>query len=102
MMEFQSPSAPLDPRRIEVMVAALAPLTDGLDLHDRHEEWVGSRPCTIDGLPLVGATRSKRVFVAGGHGMWGIVLGPVTGRLLAQLVTTGDLDPALRPFDPTR
>ena len=59
MMEFQSPSAPLDPRRIEVMVAALAPLTDGLDLHDRHEEWVGSRPCTVDGLPLVGATRSK-------------------------------------------
>ena len=102
MMEFQSPSAPLDPRRIEVMVAALAPLTDGLDLHDRHEEWVGSRPCTVDGLPLVGATRSKRVFVAGGHGMWGIVLGPVTGRLLAQLVATGDLDPALRPFDPTR
>ena len=97
-----SPSAPLDPRRIEVMVAALAPLTDGLDLHDRHEEWVGSRPCTIDGLPLVGATRSSRVFVAGGHGMWGIVLGPVTGRLLAQLVATGDLDPALRPFDPTR
>lgn len=102
MMEFRSPSAPLDPRRIEVMVAALAPLTDGLGLHDRHEEWVGSRPCTVDGLPLVGATRSGRVFVAGGHGMWGIVLGPVTGRLLAQLVATGELDPALRPFDPTR
>ena len=102
MMEFRSPSAPLDPRRFEMMVAALAPLLDGLDLHDRHEEWVGSRPCTVDGLPLIGATRSSRVFAAGGHGMWGIVLGPVTGRLLAQLVATGDLDPALMPFGPTR
>ena len=102
MMEFRSPSAPLDPRRFEVMVAALAPLMDGLDLHDRQEEWVGSRPCTVDGLPLIGATRSSRVFAAGGHGMWGIALGPVTGRLLAQLVATGDLHPALRPFDPTR
>lgn len=101
-MEFRPPSAPLDPRRIEAMVAALAPLMDGLDFHDRHDEWVGSRPCTADGLPLIGATRSSRVFVAGGHGMWGIVLGPVTGRLLAQLIATGHPDPALAPFDPTR
>ncbi|MBP6524295.1 MAG: FAD-binding oxidoreductase [Dermatophilaceae bacterium] len=101
-MEFRSPSAPLDRERIDVMAAALAPLMDGLDLHERQEEWVGSRPCTTDGLPLVGGTRSRRVFVAGGHGMWGIVLGPVTGQLLASLVATGQLHPALTPFDPTR
>jgi D-amino-acid dehydrogenase len=101
-MEFRSPSAPLDGERIEAMVAALAPLMDGLDLHDRQEEWVGSRPCTTDGLPLIGGTGSGRVFVAGGHGMWGIVLGPVTGQLLARLVATGRPHPALAPFDPTR
>ncbi|MFP8885294.1 MULTISPECIES: FAD-dependent oxidoreductase [Streptomyces] len=43
------------------------------------DEWVGSRPCTADGLPLIGATRSSRVFAAGGHGMWAITPGPVTG-----------------------
>ena len=61
-MEFRSPSATLDRRRIKAMVGELTPLVDGLDLHDRHEEWVGSRPCTVDGLPLVGRTKSEGVF----------------------------------------
>ena len=45
---------------------------------------------------------SARVFVAGGHGMWGVTLGPVTGRLLAGLIATGRPAPDLRPFDPLR
>lgn len=102
MMEFRPSSAPMDPRRIAAMVSAVGPLLDGLDLEDRQDEWVGSRPCTSDGLPLVGRTRSDRVFVAGGHGMWGMVLGPVTGRLLAQQVACGVQDPLLAPFDPVR
>ena len=32
---------------------------------------------------------SPRVYVGGGHGMWGVLLGPITGRLLAQQITTG-------------
>ncbi|GAA4687091.1 hypothetical protein GCM10023226_26110 [Nocardioides nanhaiensis] len=53
-------------------------------------------------MPLIGRTRSSRVYVAGGHGMWGIVLGPLTGRLLAQQVLEGTTAPELRPFDPLR
>ena len=102
MMEFRSPSAALDPRRIEAIVDAVGPLLDSVVLEDRQDEWVGSRPCTADGLPLVGGTTSGRVFVAGGHGMWGIVLGPVTGRLLAERIVTGTNAPALTPFDPLR
>ena len=102
MMEFRSPSAPLDARRIQAMVTAIAPLMDGLDLDGRQHEWVGSRPCTADGLPLVGGTTSGRVFVSGGHGMWGMVLGPLSGQLLARQIVTGTSDPLLRPFDPTR
>ena len=47
------------------------------------------RPLTPDGLPLVGETRTSGVFVAGGHGMWGVTLGPLTGALLAERVATG-------------
>ncbi|WP_410050089.1 FAD-dependent oxidoreductase [Actinomadura sp. CNU-125] len=61
-----------------------------------------SRPCTRDGLPLIGATRSPHVFVGGGHGMWGITLGPATGRLLAETVATGRRPAELAPFDPLR
>lgn len=102
MMEFRRPDAPLDPRRIRAIVEAARPLLRGADLAARHDEWVGSRPCTRDGLPLIGATRSPRVFAAGGHGMWGITLGPATGRLLAEQIVTGGRPAELRPFDPLR
>jgi glycine/D-amino acid oxidase-like deaminating enzyme len=102
MMEFRRPDAPLDPRRITAIVDAVRPFLSGVDLDDRQDEWVGSRPVTADGLPLLGRTSSPRVFVAGGHGMWGMVLGPVTGQLVAQTVLTGEAPPELRPFDPLR
>ncbi|WP_461021728.1 NAD(P)/FAD-dependent oxidoreductase [Thalassiella azotivora] len=102
MMEFRSPEAALDPRRVRAIVEAARPLLTGVDLDDRQDEWVGSRPCTVDGLPLIGATRLPGVHVAGGHGMWGITLGPVTGRLLAEQVATGRRPAELAPFDPLR
>ncbi|WP_437583939.1 NAD(P)/FAD-dependent oxidoreductase [Paramicrobacterium sp. CJ85] len=101
-MEFRGPDEPLQPRRVEAIVNQVRTLMTGIDLDDRHDEWVGSRPVTPDGLPLVGATRAPNVYVAGGHGMWGVVLGPATGKLLAERITTGRTDPAIAPFDPLR
>jgi glycine/D-amino acid oxidase-like deaminating enzyme len=102
MMEFRRPDEPLDPRRIAAVADAVRPFLRGADLADRHNEWVGSRPCTPDGLPLLGATASPQVFVAGGLGMWGITLGPVTGQLVAQAVLKGEAPMELAPFDPMR
>jgi D-amino-acid dehydrogenase len=102
MMEFRGPDEPLDPRRIRAVADAVRPFLRGIDLRERHDEWVGSRPCTPDGLPLVGRTTSPRVYAAGGHGMWGIALGPLTGQLLAEAITTGRTPAALLPFDPLR
>ncbi|MDT0300656.1 NAD(P)/FAD-dependent oxidoreductase [Streptomonospora wellingtoniae] len=102
MMEFRSPDAPLNPQRISTIVESVRPLMSGVDFAAREEEWVGSRPCTPDGLPLIGASSSPRVHIAGGHGMWGIVLGPLTGRLLAESMATGRSPALLRRFDPLR
>lgn len=101
-MEFRRPDDPADPRRIRAIVEAVRPFLREVDLDDRRDEWVGSRPCTADGLPLVGPTSSRRVFAAGGHGMWGIVLGPLTCRLLAEAIATGRVPTALAPLDPLR
>jgi D-amino-acid dehydrogenase len=101
-MEFRGPDEPLQSRRIEAIVHQARNLMTGMDLDDRQDEWVGSRPVTPDGLPIVGATRAPGVFVAGGHGMWGVVLGPATGRLLAEQMLTGRTDPVITPFDPLR
>ncbi|WP_287932770.1 FAD-dependent oxidoreductase [Arthrobacter sp.] len=102
MMEFRNVDAPLDPRRIKAIVEAASPMFTGINWEDRAEEWVGARPCTTDGFPLVGASRSPRVHVAGGHGMWGIALGPLTGKMIAAGLT-GTTPPAImRHFDPLR
>ena len=102
MMEFRPAHTPMDPRRIRAIIGAARPMFTGIDWDSRQEEWVGSRPCTADGLPLIGATRSPRVHVAGGHGMWGITLGPLTGKLLADSLTGALSSPLMRHFDPLR
>jgi D-amino-acid dehydrogenase len=102
MMEFRPADAGLDTRRIEAIVNEARPLLLGAELGSRRDEWVGARPCTPDGLPVIGPTKSPRVYVAGGHGMWGVTLGPATGQLLAERMVTGRLPVQLRPFDPLR
>ena len=102
MMEFRSADAPLDPRRIQAVIDAVRPMYQGIDWEDRQEEWVGSRPCTADGLPLVGSTRDSRVSIAGGHGMWGIALGPLTGKMLAHQLTGTQPPAVMKHFDPLR
>jgi D-amino-acid dehydrogenase len=101
-MEFTGPDRALDARRIDAIVAAARPLLRGIDWACRTDEWAGPRPCTADGLPLVGSTASPRVYVCGGHGMWGIALGPLTGRLLADAIATGRTPPELAPLRPLR
>lgn len=102
MMEFRNVDAPMDTRRIQALVQQAGQLLQGAHLDHREDEWVGARPCTADGLPLIGATRDRNVFVAGGHGMWGITLGPVTGKLLAEQMVTGVRPAALAAVDPLR
>lgn len=102
MMEFRRHDSPLDRRRIAAIVESVRPMLRGVDLDNPMDEWVGSRPCTEDGLPLVGGTTSPRVFVAGGHAMEGMTLGPATGRLLAEQIVSGAPQHLLAGFDPLR
>lgn len=102
MMEFRRHGSPLDPRRIEAITDAARVVLPALDLDDRQDEWVGSRPVTTDGRPLIGPTSSPRVIAAGGHGMWGVVLGPLTGQLVANMLVEGTVDADLEAFDPLR
>ncbi|RKT55135.1 NAD(P)/FAD-dependent oxidoreductase [Saccharothrix australiensis] len=101
-MEFRDPDAPGVTARLEAIIASARPLLDGVRWKERRDVWVGPRPVTPDGRPLIGAVRVPGVYVAGGHGMWGLAHGPVTGRLLAEQITTGKQPDALREFDPLR
>ncbi len=50
--------------------------------------WCGLRPCSPDGLPYVGRTRRlANLTLATGHAMMGLSLGPITGRLVAEILS---------------
>ncbi|WP_031469441.1 NAD(P)/FAD-dependent oxidoreductase [Sciscionella sediminilitoris] len=102
VMEFQRPDAPLDPARITATVRSLRPLLAGADWSDIRDQWVGARPLSADGIPLVGPSATEGVYIAGGHGMWGVTLGPLTGKLLAEHMATGATGPELDWLRPTR
>jgi glycine/D-amino acid oxidase-like deaminating enzyme len=62
------------------------------------------RPVTDDRLPLIGPVPGVAgAFVATGHGPWGMLNAPATGRALAELIIEGVASSVdLRPFDPAR
>ncbi|OQY57073.1 MAG: hypothetical protein B6245_17530 [Desulfobacteraceae bacterium 4572_88] len=65
------------------------------------EIWRGHRPCTPDGLPVLGRSgKFTNLWIASGHATKGMSLGPVTGRLMRDLLagkSIGRLGHALRP-----
>jgi len=65
--------------------------------------WRGLRPCTPDGLPVIGAhRRAPRAVFATGHGMLGVTLAPLTGRLVAEIVAGSASHSALSALTPER
>ncbi len=70
---------------------------------DRVKLWMGHRPSTPDGLPMIGrASGCADVVHAYGHGHVGLAAGPITGRLVADLLAGGPtvIDPT--PYAPQR
>ncbi|WP_033450542.1 NAD(P)/FAD-dependent oxidoreductase [Bordetella bronchiseptica] len=65
--------------------------------------WMGSRPCTVDMLPVIGAApRHPGLWFNLGHGHQGFTLGPVSGRLLAELVDGAPTVVDAAPYSPAR
>ena len=74
---------PVQLNRAEPIARELFPLAERLDT----DPWMGARPCTPDMMPIIGrAPRHENLWFAFGHAHHGFTLGPVTGRLIAELV----------------
>lgn len=79
-----APPTPVQLARAEVLARELFPLAERLD----SRPWMGSRPCTPDMLPIIGAApRHENLWFAFGHGHHGLTLAGVTGRLIAEMMT---------------
>ena len=76
---------------------ALLPELGGWEIVER---WAGLRPGSPDGLPLLGRTAVKRLFVASGQYRNGILLAPAIARLVCDIVL--GLGVEIPAFDPRR
>jgi glycine oxidase len=66
------------------------------------EDWAGLRPGTPDALPILGATSMPSYYVATGHFRDGILLAPITARVMAQVIEGDVPDHDLAGFSPAR
>lgn len=97
-MELTRRSTRFDQRRLDALLRTAQPYVSGWK-PEIDDPWMGPRPMTPDGLPVIGrAPGWSNVVVATGHAMLGVTLAPSTGRLVADLVAGGDASPLLRPF----
>ena len=65
--------------------------------------WRGFRPCSPDGLPYVGRFSGYRnLSAATGHAMMGLSLGPITGKIMAQVLSDEKAPFDLQMLDPDR
>jgi D-amino-acid dehydrogenase len=96
--EFAARDAPPTPVQLDRLLPEakrLFPLGEAVD----EPVWLGRRPCFPDSRPVIGpAPGQGGLWLAFGHAHWGLTLGPVTGRLIAEMMTgaTPFCDPA--PF----
>jgi D-amino-acid dehydrogenase len=94
-----APPTGIQLERVEPLARAMFGLGERVDA----APWMGMRPCTPDMRPVIGAApRHRGLWFAFGHNHHGLTLGPVTGRLLAEMMTgaTPFTDP--RPYRPER
>ncbi len=86
-LEFSGVNHEMRPGRLEQLTAGAATYLGGVRDAVIRSEWCGLRPCTPDGIPYVGPVPGQSgLFVATGHAMLGLTLGPVTGELIAEYV----------------
>lgn len=85
--EFADRDAEPTPVQFERLLPAahdLYPLGEGIE----DKPWMGSRPCFADSRPVIGpAPGQPGLWLDYGHAHWGLTLGPVSGRLLAEMIT---------------
>ena len=81
---FDAPPSPAQIDMCEPLARKLFPLAQRLDA----QPWMGRRPCLPDMLPVIGpAPRHTGLWLNFGHQHHGLTLGPVCGRLLAEMMT---------------
>jgi len=89
-MEIAGIDLSINPRRIDGIINSVKQFIPNFEIHsvNKQQAWAGLRPCSPDGLPLVGrVAKYDNLILATGHAMLGLTLAPVTGKIVSDLVS---------------
>lgn len=89
-------------RGCDALLASASALVPALSDAEVVAKWAGLRPGTPDDLPILGTTAVRGYYVATGHYRSGILLAPVTARIMAEVILSGRTSMDISPFSPAR
>jgi len=96
---FDKRTEPATIQRLHRAAVALVPVLKDAKIL---EDWAGLRPGTPDALPILGATETPGYYVATGHFRDGILLAPITAKVMAEVITGAECSHDLTPFSAGR
>ena len=104
-MEIAGLNEEINPRRVRGIITSVPQYYPEFKVQDFEgiQPWRGLRPCSPDGLPYLGrAHRFSNLIIATGHAMMGVSLGPITGRLVSEMVSGETPSQDIGLLDPDR
>jgi glycine oxidase len=90
------------PAGLQKILSAALELAPALAKAEILETWAGLRPGTPDDLPILGPTDTVGLIVATGHYRNGVLLAPITAKLVREWITVGKVTAAMEAFSPLR
>ena len=104
-MEITGLDESISRRRVDGIIKSVPKYFPEFKSDDFNNEpvWVGLRPCSPDGLPYVGRfAKFVNLSCATGHSMMGLSLGPITGKLMSQILAGESPEIASQALSPNR
>ena len=104
-MEIAGLNEKINPVRVQGIINSVSKYYPDFTSRDFEgiQPWRGLRPCSPDGLPYVGRTaRYSNLCLATGHAMMGLSLGPITGRLITEILSDETPSIQIRLLNPDR
>jgi len=86
-LELSGISTTINERRVNAIRRGAARYLVDSSSREEVEVWSGMRPVAPDGLPYIGRVRTlSNLVVATGHAMLGVSMGPITGKVVGEIV----------------
>ena len=89
-MEIAGINEDINPARVQGIIKSVPKYYPDFTTQDFEgvKPWSGLRPCSPDGLPYLGRPkRYENLCLATGHAMMGLSLGPISGKLVAEILS---------------